>query len=140
MTYATLQNLIDRFGADELIQLTDREGLGEIDTTVTDRALADADARINGYLAARYTLPLVNVPTELELLACDIARYLLHDDRVTEQIEQRYKDAIAQLRDVSRGVAVLGVDDSNNVLTGSNTAEISTTTPVFRRGESQGFI
>lgn len=141
MTYATQQNLIDRFGEHELIQLTDREGLGEINTTVVDRALGDADAVINGYLAARYTLPLAApVPTVLERLACDIARYFLHDDRATEQVEKNYKDAVTLLRDVSKGTAILGVDDSADLQTSSNGAQVSTTAPVWKRGNSQGFI
>ena len=139
MTYAIRQNMIDRFGEDELIQLTDREGLGEINTTVIDRALGDADAVINGYLAARYTLPLANpVPTVLERLACDIAHYFLRDDRMTEQVESRYKDAIGLLKDVSKGAAMLGIDDSSNKPVSNNSAEMSSADSVFKRGG--GFI
>lgn len=141
MTYATLQNLKDRFGEDELIQLTDRDNLGTINTTVVDRALADADAQINGYLSVRYTLPLsAPVPTELERIACDLARYALYEDRVTEIVEKRYDAAIRKLRDVAAGHAGLGVDDTGNEQTSSNVAEMSATTPVFRRADSEGFI
>lgn len=140
MAYATQQNLIDRFGEAELIQLTDREGLGEINADVVDRALGDADAVINGYLAARYTLPLADpIPTVLERLACDVARYFLHDDRMTEQVETRYKDVIGLLRDVSKGAAMLGIDDSSNIQTGGNSADISSAISVFKR-EDTGFI
>lgn len=141
MTYATLQNLKDRFGEDELIQLTDRDNLGTINTTVVDRALADADAQINGYLSVRYTLPLsAPVPTELERIACDLARYALYEDRVTEIVEKRYDAAISKLRDVAAGRAGLGVDDTGNEQVSSNVAEMSATTPVFRRADSEGFI
>ncbi|MXS82270.1 gp436 family protein [Nitrosomonas oligotropha] len=141
MTYASQQNMIDRFGEDELIQLTDRDSLGAIDATVINRALGDADATINGYLAARYTLPLANpVPEMLERFACDIARYALYDDGVKEAIETRYKDAIAYLRDVSTGKADLGVSDTSNKPASTATAQMSSTTPVFRREDSQGFI
>jgi phage gp36-like protein len=141
MTYATQQNLIDRFGEDELIQLTDRDNLGVINTTVIDRALADADAQINGYLSVRYTLPLATpVPTELERIACDLARYSLYQDRMTEIVGKRYEAAIALLRDVAAGRAKLGVSDSSNTQTSSNVAEMSATIPVFRRSDSGGFI
>lgn len=141
MAYATQQNLIDRFGEDELIQLTDRDNLGAINATVVSRALGDADATINGYLAARYTLPLSSpVPEMLERLACDIARYALFEDQVTEIVEKRYKDAIALLRDVSAGRAELGISDTGNKPASNATAQMSSTTPVFRRGDSQGFI
>lgn len=141
MTYATQQNLIDRFGEDELIQLTDRAGADAIDATVISRALGDADATINGYLAARYTLPLAApVPEMLERLACDIARYALFDDQVTEAVATRYKDAIALLRDVSAGRAELGISNTSNKPASNATAQISSTTPVFRREDSRGFI
>lgn len=141
MTYATQQNLIDRFGEEELIQLTDRDDLGAIDATVISRALGDADATINGYLAARYTLPLeAPLPEILERLACDIARYALFDDQVTEIVEKRYKDAIALLRDVSAGKAELGISDTGSKPASKSLAQISSTTPVFRRSESDGFL
>lgn len=109
MTYATQQDLVDRFGSDELIQLTDRANTGTIDSTVVSRALTDADAEINGYLATQYTLPLSSVPAVLVRLACDIARYQLSADRVTDSVRDRYKDAVAFLKSLSKGEAQLGV-------------------------------
>lgn len=141
MTYATQQNLIDRFGEDELIQLTDREGLNAINTTVVDRALADADAQINGYLSVRYTLPLAApLPDELEQIACNIARYALYGNSMIEIVEKRYEAAISKLRDVAAGRASLGMNDTSSTQTSSNVAKMSTTTPVFRRADSEGFI
>jgi phage gp36-like protein len=110
MSYATQQDLVDRFGAEELIQLTDRTGSGSVDPAVVNRALADADAEIDGYLAAKYTLPLAPVPAALGRLACDMARYYLYDDRVTEAVTQRYKDAVNFLKSVANGTAKLGAD------------------------------
>jgi len=141
MTYATIQNMIDRFGEDELIQLTDRQNLGVIDNVVVNRALADADARINGYLGVRYTMPLsLPQPTGLERLGCDIARYALHEDRVTEIVQKRYDDAIALLRDVAAGKAELGLDDTANKPASTSLAQISSAAPVWKRENSGGFI
>lgn len=140
MTYATQQNLIDRFGEVELIQLTDRTGSNVIDAVVVGRALADADAQINGYLAVRYDLPLTTVPGVLEKLACDIARYQLHENRVTEIVGKRYEQTIEFLQDIGSGKATLGLDASNEPTATGNTVEMSSTTPVFRRSESGGFI
>lgn len=112
MGYATKQNLIDRFGAEELIQLTDRATppAGVINDTVLNQALADADAEADGYLGARYTLPLASVPLALKRIAADIARYRLYDNRATDEVRQRYEDAVKFLRDVSRKEATLGID------------------------------
>jgi phage gp36-like protein len=141
MTYASQQTLIDRFGEDELIQLTDRANLGAIDATVVARALADADAEINGYLSTRYTLPLSPVPAVLEKLACDIARYQLFENAVTEIVKERYENAIRFLKDVAAGKVTLGVDgNGDTAATISNSVQMSSTTPVFRRSESDGFL
>jgi len=110
MTYATQQNMIDRFGEQELIELTDRAQLGVIDATVLEQALVDADAEINAYLVSRYTLPLASVPPVLTRFAADIARYMLYDTRASDQVLQRYKDAIAFFKQVSTGSASLGLD------------------------------
>lgn len=112
MPYATQQDLIDRFGEEELVQLTDRAEppAGEIDATVIGKALADADDAVNGYLAARYEVPLASPPLILKRTACDIARYYLYEDRVTEAVRKRYEDAVAYLKDAAAGKVALGVD------------------------------
>lgn len=111
MTYAVKQEMIDRFGDVELKQLTDRTGaIDTIDDTVLGKALADADAEIDGYLVGRYTLPLPSVPLTLVGMACDIARYRLYGDRATEHVRQRYDDAVKYLRSVSKGEISLGLN------------------------------
>jgi phage gp36-like protein len=110
MPYATLQHLVERFSEHELIRISDRENTGAIDADVVAGKLADADAEIDGYLAGRYTLPLTTVPEALRRIACDVARYHLYDDRVTEAVQKRYDDAIKFLRMVAKGEVQLGVD------------------------------
>ena len=46
----TRQDLIDRFGEDELVLLTDREGRGVIDDEVLNRAIEDAEAETAAYI------------------------------------------------------------------------------------------
>lgn len=110
MTYAVKQDLIERFGQDELAHLTDRENATMINNTTVTRALADADSLINGYLQSRYTLPLTSVPQVLVACACDVARYYLHGDRVTDIVKERYDTRISWLKDVAAGRASLGLD------------------------------
>lgn len=107
MTYATQQDLIDRFGTQELARLTDPAAGATINTTLVDRALADADAEIDTRLAQRYTAPLSPVPTVVVRLAADIARYFLWGERVTEQVRTRYKDATSLLDRIGAGHAKL---------------------------------
>ncbi|MCG3130181.1 MAG: hypothetical protein FLDDKLPJ_00930 [Phycisphaerae bacterium] len=112
MTYAAKQDLIDRYGNGEIVQLADRTNVPPttIDDTIVNRALEDADATINGYLAARYTLPLSSVPPLVKRLACEIARYHLYEEAAPERVQRAYEAAIKLLQDISKGVASLGLD------------------------------
>lgn len=140
--YCSKQGMIDRFGQNELIQLTDRGDLpvGAIDDTVLNKALDDADSVINGYLASRYALPLATVPTTLERISADIGRFFLYDDQAPERIEKAYDKAIAFLKDVSKGVASFGADAAGNKPESSDLAEMQSGGRVFERGTSSGFI
>ncbi|MCK5295969.1 MAG: DUF1320 domain-containing protein [Alphaproteobacteria bacterium] len=102
MAYASQQNMIDRFGNEEIISITNPEG-ESIGTDRLNRALSDADARIDGYLAARYALPLEITPTLLEGVACDLSRYFLYDEAPSEIVVERYKNAVSTLKDISTG-------------------------------------
>ena len=107
MPYATRTDLERRFGAAELAQLADRDADGVEDAGVIDAALADADQVINGYVSGRYRVPLTPVPDLVNRWACDIARYFLHADAVTDLVKARYEVAIAGLKDVARGTVTL---------------------------------
>ena len=115
MTYATLAHLTDRFGADMLIALTDRAqpATGAIDAVVVDRALADADAVIDGYIGGRYVLPLPEVPPLLADLARSIAIWKLHPFKPDDKITEDYKDALRTLRDISDGKITLAVPSTS---------------------------
>lgn len=107
--YATKQDLIDRYGERELIELTDRVAGEAIIDAVVDHALADADAMIDAYIGARYVLPLPTTPTVLNGTACDIARYRLHEDTPSDAVRVRYEQAIKLLVALSRGDAKLDI-------------------------------
>lgn len=104
--------MIERFGEGEIIALTDRANTGEIDDAVLQRALDEADAEINSYIAARYPAPFPEVPTVLVGVACNIARYKLTgaDVMATDDMRKRYEDARSYLRLLGRGEVTLGVD------------------------------
>lgn len=114
MPYATQAQMIARFGEQELIQLTDRDGLlGAIVATVLDAALLDADEEIDSYLRGVRALPLVApIPERLVRVACDLARYHLYDDHAPEGVRTRYQDGVRWLRDVASGKASLGEVDT----------------------------
>jgi phage gp36-like protein len=107
MSYATLQDLIDRFGADELLAIADRDGDGSVDADLVAAALADAAGTIDSYIGRRYTLPLSATPAQLTARACDIARWLLYTDMPHERVTKAHDAAVAWLKDVAAGRADL---------------------------------
>lgn len=138
MTYATQQNLVDRFGELELIQLSDRESAAAIDASVIAQVLADADELIDSYIAARVALPLATVPPRLVRVAGDIARYYLHADAPTEQVRRAYDDARRWLVDVGQGRATLG-DDGTAAPAAGETIEFTGDARLFSRSRLEDF-
>lgn len=114
MRYASQQDMIDRFGEEELITRTDRADRsepppGKIDTRVLNKALSDAADLIDGYLAGRYALPLTVTPPLLTQIACDLARYDLYDADMQVHVSDRWKVAIRTLEKIADGKIVLQV-------------------------------
>jgi len=140
MPYCTKQDLIDRFGQQELIDLTDRANTELIDDNVINQAIADASAEMDGYLASRYSLPLATVPQTLKPLCCNIARYKLYDEQASEQVTKRYDAAIKFLFSVSKGEISLGVDSLGAKASSTDLADIQSAGSVFARDKSNGFI
>jgi len=112
MSYATLSHLTDRYGERMLIAITDRAqpAANTINEQVVDRALADTDAMIDGYLAVRYRLPLSSVPAMVIDLAQMIAIWKLHPYAPDPKIEEDYKGALRTLRDISTGTVRLSIE------------------------------
>ena len=107
MAYCTQADLEERFGAQELIQLTDETNVPPSTASAAEitAACAEAASLIDGYLTGRYTLPLSTVPDVLKKWACDIARFFLWDDRAGEgsAVRRGYEDAVKQLESVAAG-------------------------------------
>lgn len=142
MPYTTQQDLIDRYGEQLLISLTDRAAVATnvIDTDVVDQVLGDTDALIDGYLAARYKLPLAETPPVIAAIALKIAIYDLHVYQPNEKIENDYKEAIRQLKDIASGairLPVAGVEPEN---TGGSGARMTDRERPFTEDNMKGFI
>lgn len=102
--YATEADLAARFGEEigNLKQMLPSQ-------SAVDDAIQDATEEINGHIGGRYPLPLPNVPSNLKRMACDIARYRLYFQQPTEEVRQRYEDAIAFLKRVADNKAHLQI-------------------------------
>ena len=138
MAYATLQDLIDRFGDDELTGLTDRAGAGVPDAVVIGRALDDAGQIIDTYLGSRYTVPLNPVDPIVTVWACDIARFLLYKSDVSDAVKARYATAmksLAMAQDGSLTLQTAGVDATPV----SDTVQLASSPRMFRTERMGGF-
>lgn len=129
MPYCTLQELTDRYSARMLLDLSDRgeAPAEEVDAALIDRAIADADALIDGYLKVRYALPLATVPRLVKDLSLRISIYYAHAHVASEKIREDYKDALRTLGEISRGLLQLDVDGIEPAPSGS--AEVRTNEP-----------
>lgn len=136
MAYATRDDMVKRFGEDELIELTDRANIGDVDTDLVDSTLEDASAEIDSYLAGRYTVPLAQAPRFLAGLCQDIARYRLcgSGTRSTDEINDRYKNAIRFLEKVANGSVSIGPVALGPVPAASNQVIFNGGAKAFGRG------
>lgn len=107
MSYATQLALETRFGMDELVLLSDSAGNGVADAAQIAAALAFADEVIDGYVSARYALPLSPVPGFIVSIACDIARHRLHKNGAPEHVAAAHEAALARLKDIQAGRFIL---------------------------------
>ncbi|WP_421460633.1 gp436 family protein [Agrobacterium tumefaciens] len=143
MTYVTQQDLIDRFGEKELIELTDRvnKPVTTINPVVVERAISDASALIDGYLKKVLKLPLSVVPPILTKNAADIARYYLHGKAADKEspVTRAYNEAVSFLRDVSRGLVELTDGGETPAPAGGGSVRASAPGRVFTRDSLKDF-
>ena len=105
-------SVADQIDDDILVQLTDDDDAGVIDSDIIVRAIADADAEIDSYCGTKYDVPFSTVPVMIRKMSVDIAIYNLYARRrgAPEDRKERYDDAISFLKDISKGIASLGGD------------------------------
>ena len=108
MPYATQSDITLLYGANALY-VADHDRDGVADEAAVARALTSATGEIDTYLAARYALPLPEVPEFLKQLTVDIALYrlALSADVATTEHRTRYEDALSHLRKIAEGKAAL---------------------------------
>lgn len=129
----TLNDLITRFNKDnELAELTDRENYADIDVAVVNMAIRDAEGVVESYLNAvglvkrsldgeLLYIKSTTVPEALIANTCDVARWYLHKDQITDTVQKRYDEAKDWFKLVMKNPAMLtGIDDRNGNTDGIN--------------------
>ena len=110
MGYCLQTDIEGRIGVAELILLADHNGDGSPDVAVVARAIADAGAFMDSFLAVRYAVPITApVPDTIETRAINIAVYFLRlgRDSVTDDVRTQHRDDIAWLMHVAEGKLTL---------------------------------
>ncbi len=93
-----------------LTPLTSSIPANKVNEDLFESVSADADSLINGYLRARYKLPLSNTPKFIKTIATDICAYRLYSRRpqeIPKHIVNNFELAIKQLEDVKKGNLLL---------------------------------
>jgi len=142
MSYITQSDLSGQISDSELIQVTDDAKLGVVSATVVSKAIADAEAEVNGYLATKYAVPIGGtVPDLVKKLCIDAAIYNLYRrrKRVAEDVRQAYEDAIKKLEQIAKGIITLGIDPPPAALTQGSSGEVFGPDRVFDRDKLGSF-
>ncbi len=117
--YSQLTDLQNVLINDTLIQLTDDEGTGQVNTARVNECIAEGDATIDGYCGSKYQVPFNPVPAVVRSISVALAIHNLFARRVEEVPavhENRYKDALQRLKDIASGAMTLGTQPQPAVI------------------------
>ena len=103
MAYATRDDLVARYGADELDALAPLDDHGA--SPRAEAVIADACAEIDAVLAEGFDLPLAGEGEYplLKAAACDVARLRLYDDSAPDRVMGRASSARKRIRQLAGG-------------------------------------
>ena len=136
-TYATQEQMVDLFGEDDLVLMTD--GDGAINEGKLGAAINAAQAEVDGYVGSVLPLPLTRVPDVLRLHACNVAYWYLDVDNPTDGATTRYKAAVRFLERVQDGKASLGLADDGAPVQAAGGVTVSAPDRVFSSGRMRRF-
>lgn len=140
MAYATVEDLIERYGEVEIIQLTDRLSPPSeaVVPSVALAALVDASNFIDANVAAVYQVPVSPAPPVLRQLCCRLARWNLYREP-TDKVSEDYKDAVAFLQRIGKGLATLpGVEPNAPTATAPGQILMDAPERLFTRDRMRG--
>lgn len=129
MAYTTIAEMEAAFGAQEVLDLVDRDRDGVADAGVLDAAIADAGDTIDSYLRSRFQVPLADAPGLIRKCARFIVRYNLSEDHATDRVKDDHKQALAWLDRIRKGEMDVGLTEA-----GADIAPAKTGGPQFEGG------
>jgi phage gp36-like protein len=113
MAYIDLDGLNARFGEQEILDRSNKDApAATANADAVAKAIQDAQAVVDSYLGTKYAVPLADpVPELVEAATATIALYKLAEGAVTDEIRRNFEDAVAWLKDVAAGRAVVVISD-----------------------------
>lgn len=141
MTYCAQDDILEQVQENVLINLTDDNDAGVVDSTIIARAIEDAGAMIDAYCQRRYTVPLSPVPPMIRRLAVDLAIYNLYSrrDLMPPKVrEDRQQAAVRFLEKASAGQIDLGAATPAREQS-SHGVDITSPSRIFSRETMEGF-
>lgn len=122
MSYTNQSSLEKAITERSLIQLTDDESTGEVDTVILAEVLENTDSLIDSYMPN--PIDQDNIPKVIGLIALDIAKYKLYERRIDGEMPETvllgFKNAIKLLEQFMSGKMKIGdttIDNSFKIKT-----------------------
>jgi len=119
MQYCDLEDIKQIVTENTLIQLTDDDQTGVIDSDKVNDAIAYSQEVIDGFLRGRYELPLTKVPGVIKILSTDLSFYRLYsrrfDTEMPEAVHDKYKTSLKILTQIQKGHVLLDLDSPDQV-------------------------
>ncbi|MBF0380688.1 MAG: DUF1320 family protein [Magnetococcales bacterium] len=170
MSYASHLNLLQWYGAKELAQTAtpddlamlsaqlmrltieggDRDSYSTQEIEIADKsiaritaALAEASLVIDSYISRRYELPIADTDidnTPLPRCCGAMARRLLYDDAVPQEVERRYEETLTWLKDLANNRADLNLGTSSQTRRGAALADFENKQRIFDNTSLKGFV
>ena len=146
MSYASVADMIARFGEIEMVRLSTPRGMemSIVQTQPVQTALDGCSATIDSYVRKRYAVPLGVapdvVPPEINRCCCILARYELagiEGRDSSERVRDDFKAQMAWLRDIADGRVVLALAEVSPA--DESYAQASTRCAVFDSGDDAPF-
>jgi phage gp36-like protein len=138
--YCAQADLLVAIPRNELIQLTDVDDDGSVNSATVTAAIGEAEADLDAYISRRRDVPVSPVPDKLKYLAVRWTLYVLHRYRrsVTEDMETDHKRDVDWLTAYAEGDGSLGDDDDPHS-PGVGSAKQDSPDRVWTRGELPGW-
>lgn len=151
MAYCEVEELIQSIKEQMLDDIVGDEYIEDVEerrlqlAPLAEKAIIDADAEIDGYLARRYRVPVTPAPKILHKFSIDIAIYNLVSRRGIDESDRektvltRYEAAIKFLTGVAEGKFSLAIEEESPASVAASGFVVRSSARLFSREKMRGW-